>query len=343
MKNLGYLIGLSVACLAATGFSASAQTVTFVSYGGVYQEGQVKAMMLPATESLRYRLRQETHGGLQELRAQVKSGAVTWDIVNLSSGECALGAKEGLFEKLDYSVINADGIPEAARQPYWIGEMLYASVIAYNTKKYGANPPKTWADFWNVQKFPGTRSLYGIPRQTFEAALLADGVPLDKVYPIDIERAARSLEKIKPHITVWWKSGGQSAQLLKDGAVDMIGIWASRAAAVKAAGGDVDYTVNEAVVDLSCFVIPKGAPSKDAAMKVLAKAVSPELQANIPLHLDYGPVNEKAYATGKITPERLKQLVTAPENVSKQVMMQPSWWGDNLAKAQETFDNLLAK
>src|SRR5260370_15646052 len=74
----------------------------------------------------------------------------------------------------------------------------------------------TWADFWNTKRFPGGRSLRKDPRTTLEFALLADGVPIDKLYPLDVDRAFRSLDKIAPSVTVWWSSRHQPAHLLAD-------------------------------------------------------------------------------------------------------------------------------
>ena len=36
---------------------------------------------------------------------------------------------------------------------------------------------------------------------------MADGVAPDKLYPLDVDRAFKKLEEIKPNITVWWTSG----------------------------------------------------------------------------------------------------------------------------------------
>ena len=35
----------------------------------------------------------------------------------------------------------------------------YGTVMSWNTKTYGEIPPKTWAEFWDVAKFPGRRAL----------------------------------------------------------------------------------------------------------------------------------------------------------------------------------------
>jgi putative spermidine/putrescine transport system substrate-binding protein len=223
----------------------------------------------------------------------------------------------------------------------WIGITYYSVVLIYNTNVYGDNGPKTWADFWNVEKFPGKRALGNFPNETLTVAALADGVPPDQVYPLDMDRAFASLEKIKPHINVWWDSGGQAMQLMKDGEVDMAAIWNGRASTLVAEGAPVSYTFDQGVFNPDCMVIPKGSKNKDLAMKALAQFVSPDLQANLPLLIGNGPVNLKAFETGKIPAERQAVIVSAPENVKKQMLLDFDYWADHLVEAQERFDDFL--
>jgi putative spermidine/putrescine transport system substrate-binding protein len=214
-------------------------------------------------------------------------------------------------------------------------------VLIYNTKTYGENGPKTWADFWDVEKFPGRRALGNFPTETLTVAALADGVPLDKVYPLDMDRAFAALERIKPHIAVWWDSGGQAMQLMKDGEVDMASIWNGRASTLVAEGAPVSYSYDQGVFNPDCMVIPKGSKNKDLAMKALAAFVSPDLQANLPLYIGNGPVNLKAFETGKIPADRQTAIVSAPENVKKQLLLDFDYWADHLVEAQERFDDFL--
>ena len=69
--------------------------------------------------------------------------------------------------------------------------------------------------------FPGKRGLKKEPNVNLEWALLADGVPPEKVYevlgtPQGLERAFKKLDTIKGSI-VWWQAGAQAPQLLADG------------------------------------------------------------------------------------------------------------------------------
>jgi putative spermidine/putrescine transport system substrate-binding protein len=275
------------------------------------------------------------------VRLQVKGNAVKWDLVELGSDECSRGTKEGLFEKLDYNLIKSDGIPPALVHDDWIGITYYSVVLIYRTDKYGDNGPKNWADFWNVEKFPGKRALGNFATETLTVAALADGVPVDKVYPLDVDRAFKSLERIKPSIAVWWTSGGQAMQLVKDGEVDMASIWNGRASILAGSGAPVHFSYDQGAFQADCMVIPKGAAHKDLAMKALAMFLQPDIQANLPLHIANGPVNVKAFDTGKIPADKIPGIVSAPENVKKQVLIDPAYWADHMVEVQERFNNFL--
>lgn len=321
--------GLGLALLASTVLllpqaARAEEGITVASWGGVYQDAERAAFFEPAAKALGITIKEETLSGIVDVRLQVQSGAVTWDIAELGSSDCAQGAKEGLFEPLDFNVINKDGFVAGSYSDYWVGSMFYSVVLAWNNAKYGANPPNSWADFWDVKKFPGTRSLHNAPGGPLELALLADGVEKDKIYPLDVDRAFKKMEEIKSAITVWWTSGAQTTQLLKDGEVDMIAIWVSRAIAAKKAGADIGFTFDQGELDYGCFVIPKGSKKKDLAMKALALFTSPELQANIPQHIDYGPINVKAFETGKIPQDMLAGLNSHRKMPASSSSMTPS-------------------
>ncbi len=327
--------------LAATLPAAAQTTITFASYGGAYQAAQRKALLDPIEKMLNITIKEDTLGGVADVRAQVKANAVKWDIADLGGASCARGSLEGLFEPLDYNVIKADGIDKAMAAKDWIGVIYYSTVIAWNTQKYGQNGPQTWADFWDTKKFPGTRSLSRGASETFEIALMADGVPMDKLYPLDADRALKSLAKIKNNVVAWWASGAQSAQLLKDGEADMVAIWNGRAGAVIKDGAKAAITYNQGIFNIDCLVIPKGSKNVALAQKAIALMVSPELQANIPALIDYGPINAKAFDTGKISKDAAAAINSAPANAAKQTYMNFDFWRDNLTKLTERMDAFL--
>jgi putative spermidine/putrescine transport system substrate-binding protein len=227
-------------------------------------------------------------------------------------------------------------MPEAYRSAYSVAYEFYSSVLAYSQKKFSAEAaPNSWADFWDVKKFPGRRALRNHPIATLEAALMADGVAPDKLYPLDVDRAFKKLEEIKPNITVWWTSGAQSAQLLNDGEVDMVMAWNGRVSALTKEGAKVAFTYNQGVLQSTSLCILKDAPNLATAVRFLNEAVDPIHQANLPLHIDYGPANPKAFDTGVIKAERAAQLPSAPENAAKQALMSYAWWSSPAGEAAE--------
>jgi putative spermidine/putrescine transport system substrate-binding protein len=334
-----FAVGIAMMAVNA---DAQGGTVTVAGYGGNLQEDLARTLWAPAAEKAGLTLRQASHDDLASLRVQVQSGSPGWDVMHLGADECAVAEKEGLFELLDYQQIDASGIPDDGKGNAWVATNSYSSILAWRTDKYGDNPPRNWADFWNVEKFPGRRAISSLPQEVIEIALLADGVKPDELYPLDLERAFASLRKIKPHVAVWWSSGAQSAQLIKDGEVDMIAMYGSRVSGVIKDGAPVAFTYQDGVLGYGCVGIVKGSKNAAAAQKLIAGIVSPELQARIPEMIGYyGPANQKAFEVKTFSPEVLEQSNTSPANVAKQINLKIDWWVDHGAEVREEYRNLL--
>jgi putative spermidine/putrescine transport system substrate-binding protein len=337
-----FILSGAVAVATTLGTPALAQdSLTIANYGGSYGEAMSKAIWKPTAEQLGITIKEDSLNSLADIRTQVGANAVQWDVGELAVDECAQGAREGLFEPLDYDVIKPRGYDKAALQPTYILDNTASYVVGWNKKALGDNGPQTWADFWNVEKFPGTRAMRDSPAQNLEAALIADGVALDKLYPLDVDRAFKKLEEIKPHISVWWSSGAQSAQLVKDGEVDMIGIWSNRMQAVIDDGAEAGYVYTGGLLIPDCFFIPKGSKKKDLAMKAIALAASPEIHANIAKYIPISPISTEAYEGGKIAADTIKILPASPENLAKQVWTDGNWWAENGAAVQERWTNFM--
>ena len=329
----------SLALLVGAFGQAWAEDITFVSQGGAYQEAQSKAILEPAAKKLGLTLKQDSSPKAYPIiKTQVESGKVSWDVVDLPTGDCLRGEAEGLFEKLDPALVpNAAQLPAELKDEYTVGYISYSTVLAYRTDAFkGENVPKTWADFWDTKKFPGQRSLRNLPRPTLEIALMADGVAPDKLYPLDVERAFKKLEDIKPHIATWWTSGGQSAQLISDGEVDMIQAWNGRITAVQADGAPVAFDFNQGVLETNSLCVLKGTAHRTTAMKFVNEAIDAKLQAALPMIIDYGPLNPEAFKTGTIPAERAAKLPSSPENISRQALLSAKWWASQEGvKAEE--------
>lgn len=322
--------------------------VTLVSWGGAYQKAQRETQWEPAAKELGFTFREATvSNSYAEIKLQVQSGNVTWDIVQMGSFEVDQAVADDLLEKIDYSNINRDDFLPGMARDYCLGTIAYSTVIAYSTKKYVDKTPKTWADFWNAKTFPGARAFNGNRAiSVLEIALQADGVPPAEVYnvlraPGGIDRGFRKLEELKPIVTAWWRSGAQQTQFVRDGEVDMTTGWNGRIQAAIDDGAPAAISFDGGVVQNDCYAVPKGAPNRDRAGKILAALTSPQVQANLANRLPYGPTNKRAF---DLIPAKVAAgLPTSPEKMARQVIINDAWYTANMEAVQERFDRLRTK
>jgi len=268
-----------------------------------------------------------------KLKAMVEQKAVEWDVSQQPAELAAAMAKQGLLEPLDYSIIDRSNLIKGVAFDDFVMCDIAAYHIAWNTKlvKPGMEP-KDWHAFW---AFNGRRGLWKRPYQTMEVALMADGVDKDKLYPLDIDRALKSLAKIKDGV-YWWERGAQVAQILIDGEVETTAAWNGRVYEPKKSGAPVDYHLNQALLVADAWVVPKGAPNKREAMEFIALAVSTDRQAVFSQKLPYGPVNADAL---KLLPkETLAILPSSEENLKRSAFLDVTWWADNGSKAEDAFN-----
>ncbi|MEQ8901335.1 MAG: ABC transporter substrate-binding protein [Roseovarius sp.] len=341
------ILTLTAALMATTAMAAD-KSVTIASWGGSYQEAQSKALFEPAAANTGIEVKQETYGGMSDVRLQVQTGQVTLDIVASGSGSAARAAAEGLLEKLDYGVIDVSTFYPSLYSDYCVGGDVFSTVYAWNTNTYGEDGPQSWADFWDVEKFPGSRAYRGSVAGALEPALMADGVAPEDVYDVldseeGIERAIDKIRELKPNISVFWSSGAQHAQLMKDGEVDMATGWNGRFDNARADGGKVAYSFNQALLDYDCFGIPKGAPNKDTAMEFLAEISKAEYQDDLPKYITYGPTNKAAYDTGEITAEVAAGLPSSPDNAAMQLPISLDWYAEWETIAAEMYQEMLTE
>lgn len=339
---------LAVSLLASTSALAQDKEITVASWGGSYQEAQSKALFEPAAEAMGIAVKQETYGGMADVRLQVSTGQVTYDIVVSGSGSAARAGAEGLLEPLDYDVIDVSNFYESTYSEYCVGGDVFSVVAAWNTDTYGENGPQNWADFFDTEKFPGSRAYRNTVAGALEPALMADGVAPEDVYDVldseeGIERALDKIRELRPNIAVYWSSGAQHAQLMKDGEVDMTTGWNGRFDNAAKDGGKVSYTFNQALLDYDCFAIPKGAPNKDLAMEFLAEISKAEYQDDLPKYITYGPTNKSAYETGEISEEVAARLPSSPENVAKQLPISLEWYKKWEPIAAEMYQEMLTE
>ena len=343
----------SLSLLAFSFQTASAEPITVVSWGGSYGKAQDRALFTDASNHSGIAINRESGASMTKTCLQVQSGSVTWDLVVTGSGGAAAAAADGCLEKIDYSVVDVSDFYPGLYTDYCVGSDVFATVMAWNTDKYGEpgspGAPSSWADFWDVKKFPGTRAYRANNVDgALEPALMADGVPPEKVYevlatPEGKRRAINKIRELKPHIALFWGSGAQQAQLMKDAEVDMSTGWNGRFDNAKKDGAKVGYTFNQALLDYDCFAMPKGAPNKEVAMRFLAEVSKPQYQANLPFYITYGPTNRKAYEMTKAPKELIESLPSHPKNVPLMLPVSLDWYAKHKNEALELYMELMSE
>jgi len=317
---------------------AQDRTLVVCTWGGLFQKAHERAFARPFEKETGAIIRYVTQPSSARIKAQVESGNIEWDLVDTQGHQFYRGLRDNLFEPLDYKTIDKSTIHPSVVHSHGIGSIFYAMVIGYNAKKYTRDTaPRTWAEFYDPRKFPGKRSLSTFFYRTAEAALLADGMPRDKLYPLDLDRALRKMDAIKDHV-VWWSTGPQATDVLVRGDVDFGEMTNGHVVFAKQKGADVDLSWDgPALLCNDMWAILRGSPKKELAGKYIAFACTPKAQADFAMLEPYGPVNRKAY--DMIAPEVAKELPSAPDRVDRLVLVNDKWWGENEAMALEKFNS----
>ncbi len=335
--------------LLTTGGSLSAHAsdqVVFASWGGSFQDALRSSMLEPAAAALSITVKEDTTNGIQDVRAQITAGAVAWDVTEQDLPSCETLSREGSLEPIDYSIVDTTGIPKELIHDNYIGFINFTKVIAYRKDAFPDNAPKTWADFWDLEKFPGARGMHGKINYNLEAALMSEGVPMGEIYSTlateeGQKRAWGRLAEIAPEVAVWYRGGSQSAQLLRDGEVDVIHMGHNRVESVADSGVEVGYSFDGGTMDVDCLLVPKGAPNKANAMKLINELLKAEAQARLALAMPLGPVNAGAFDTGIISEEEALNVNTHPTNYDKQLLVDPNFYIGRLGELTEQFDTLI--
>lgn len=339
---------IAAGALSSVGGRASAQSsseLRALVYGGDTGKAVIEAFVKPFEAETGIKVTPITdQTSLAQIELMVKTNNVTIDVLATGQAQAFTAAEKGFLEKIDYSIFKKAelaGIVDFAKQPFGIASVIYAYVMVYNTEKFPANQsrPTSWAEFWDVKKFPGVRSLVSGQLGSegpWEEALLADGVAPDALYPLDIDRVFTSLDKIKPHIRKWWSTGSEIQQMMRDKQADVVNCYDGRAGLLIEQGAPLEINRNQAKLNWDYWVIPKGSPNAQNAQKFIEFATRADRQAAFAQLIPYGPSNLNAY---KLLPEeRGRKLASHPDYITRSTPINMKWYGqigsDGLSNAE---------
>lgn len=337
-----FIAGASAAAVAAPALITSAKaadSIVFVGWGGTLQKSYDEHVLQPIARKLGVQLINAYGPDLAKLKAQVLANKVEWDFLSTTGAMAMAGGRDGVFEAIDYSIVTnakALNVPKAEFSLPWY---VYWGGIAYDPKRYPAGKfPTTWAEFWDAKRFPGRRGLRNRPDEILELALLADGVAPKSLYPLDVERAFKSLNQIKPAVTHWIAQTQQTVSLIQTNEVDFTYAYKSRVLAAQEGGASMEIADQIPLVTNTYVAVGKGTKKKEIVMRFLNELLSPEMQAAfVNNNVGNGPATNNATSLIKPETARLIPDLTSP----KVAVTNDDWWADNYEKVAPRFKEWL--
>lgn len=301
--------------------------LTFAGSGGLFQEAQTAGAWDPFAEESGATFAQDAFDQ-GKLKAMVESKNVTWDIVNTTQFDTAANCGT-LYEEYDYSQVDISVLPEGTiTDDCMVPQLIYGLVVAYNTEAFGGKAPASAADFFDVKKFPGKRSVSsvaGYPEpQMIEFALLADGKDLTKIKASDIEVALDKYRSLGDNL-ITWSSGSVAQQQLESGEAVMSLTWSGRGYGAAAAGATVAPMWEQWMLEIDSSGIPKGVKDKQAALAAVNYYLGPKQQTVITEMSSYAPLNAKATPA----PDKVRDAWLTDSQMGTAVAPQVNFWVKN--------------
>lgn len=343
------LIGAAFALPLLAGPAAAQQVeITYAGSGGGLAQVMDMLFDKPFEKATGIRIKAlATTDRVSAMRAMMQAGNPIWDVAELTPIEYATASLEGWLEPIDWSVADPDDLlPADAKLKDGGVAATFSTVIAQRTDKLPQGKKMTsWADFWDVQTFPGPRALQDSVMENLEFALLADGVAKEDLYGVlatkeGVDRAFAKLDQIKPHVAAWWSAGAQPVQMLSDGEVAFTTAWNGRITQLKQEGVPVDTVWNGGALKPSYVGIMKGTKHKKEAEEYIAFMIGdPQRSAEFAKLVAYPGMVKGLY--DHIDPAIGRELPTYPDNIAGQFVVDAVFWAKNLDALQERWQEWL--
>lgn len=273
--------------------------------------------------------------GIDNLIDQVEAGEVLWDVMLIPTGD-VLGLSQGNYlSAIDYNVVDSTAFyPELSMQ-HGVGAALYSTTMVHSVSV--TEPPGSWADFWNLDLFNGTRALRRSPVGTLEFALLADGVAMEDLYPLDIDRAFTMMERIR-NATLFYQDSVQPVELVRTGQVGLASSWTVRTNLPEVASL-VEPVWNQGMISADSWVTPRGSQHGDVAMSFINYATRAVPTANFSRLQPFGPANKDAFSL--LREDIAESLPNYEENLAVQFFEDWSYWRDQREPLTAQFEDWL--
>ena len=367
---------LAGTALAFAGSAAMAKDMTIVSWGGAYQASQKNAYADPyvaENSDINVIWDESSNEAVAKLRAMNEAGNITWDLVDVVASDAIRLCDEGLALEIDPDTDLADA-PDGTKASEDFGDLLvsecfipqivYSTTFGYRTDMVpeGVEAPNDICDVFDLETYPGKRSLEKRPINNMEWALLCDGVAKDDVYDVleteeGVQRALAKLDTIKDQ-TIWWSAGAETPQLLADGEVVIGSTYNGRLfSLIEEQDQPVKMLWDAQVFDLDGWIVPAGLSDerKAAVMDYLKFATDTQRLADQAKWISYAPArNSSVELVGNLWKEENGEDVetdidmkphmpTSPENFQNAIQFDTTFWADYGDALEERFNAWLAQ
>ena len=321
--------------------SSNAATIYVNGYGGTTWENITKAYLEPLKANTGLNVELVPDPSLAKLEAMVGEGKCDYHVIELEGANYMLAVEKGLLQEIDYSIVDPNNVvADNHKKPMGYEFVAFSEIIAYRNDQFPNGGPTNMAEFWDIEKFPGARTMHDRVVGSLEFALEADGVAPSDVYnvlssPGGVDRAFAKLDEIKPHIVKFWSSGAEPIQMIADGEVTAAIAWNGRLQAMKNEGVDVFYTFQDGNLDTGIYSIPASCSKEDAKNVALYLNAwsTPEMAVEWAKLMPYPPFT--GGVAEQLDPDYAKLLPTTPENVAMQHQTDWTFWHANFEELNE--------
>ncbi|NIY72145.1 extracellular solute-binding protein [Marivivens donghaensis] len=341
---------LTVGAGAAFADGHMASDMTIVSWGGAYQNSQLKAYVEPYLEAnpdVNIVWDESSAEAVAKLRAMSETGNITWDLVDVEAADSMRLCDEGLAMEVDYDQLAEGNDGSSAEDDFgdsivsdcFIPQIVFSTTVGYRSDMVGDTPPESICAIFDTEMYPGKRALNKRPLANMEWALLCDGVAKDDIYDVMAteegqEQAFAKLDTIKDDV-IWWTAAAETPQLLADGEIVMGSTYNGRLfSAIAEQDQPIGMLWDAQMLDFDGWVIPEDLPEDRLArvMDFLYFATDTQRLADQAAYISYGPARaSSAPLVGKhaeLGIEMAPHMPTDPANSKNVFVTQYDFWAD---------------
>ncbi|NTJ11787.1 extracellular solute-binding protein [Rhizobium lusitanum] len=318
--------------------SASAQgtgVVNFANYGGSYGDAMREVWFEPFEKETGIKVNAGPGASLALAKLQLQNPAgAEWDIIDLTNGGYINAVKQDILLPLDKNLVDTSQLLPNYTGTHGFCYVTFVLAAGWN-KTSVSQGPQNWAEFWDRSKFPGKRSLgvVNTAGDAIEVAMLADGVAPKNMYPIDVDRAFKSLEKLGRDNIVWTQSLQEPVQRIGSNETPLGAIYTGRAIMANRNGANIGFSVKQGIVGGDSLGVISNSRNKKEAFRLLNfMATRGDLAAKFAAITSYGmPHKDLESMLPKEAEDVRVALPTNPDLQKNGLISNDAWWADNLA------------